>query len=323
VRARLAVISEMPGELARLLPEWIERTNSLRTRAGDRASPSAGDIAMLLQMIVGAWPLDLAIDDDQGRAAFAERLAGWQEKALREAKLVTDWTSPNESYESAAHALLMGLVAERRTPALLDDIVHFINRISPAGAVNGLAQVLLKLTSPGVPDLYQGTEYWDFSLVDPDNRRPVDFAARAASVITQDIQRLLAEWRDGRIKQAIVTQALSLRRQLPRLFSEGSYEPIEIEGSHADRIVAFARRHHSDIAITIVPRLAHDMLVHGAGITFDASAWKDTALKFDNALPRSWRSVFDGQSIDLTSGKLAVADLLNRCPVTLLIPSSQ
>jgi maltooligosyltrehalose synthase len=293
----------------------------MRKHIDNTAMPSAADITMLLQMIVGAWPLDLAIGDDAGRAAFARRLAGWQEKALREAKLATDWTSPNAAYESAAHALLVALVERRERPDLLDDIAAFSRRISPAGAVNGLAQVLLKLTAPGVPDLYQGTDYWDFSLVDPDNRRPVDFAARSASLGSFDIAASLADWRDGRVKQAIIAQALMLRRRFPRLFAEGSYEPVEVTGALANHLVAFARRFDSDIAITVVPRLAHALLSDGDRITFDPSAWKDAALTLNHAWPIVWRNIFCAETIRATQRQIEAKSIFSRCPVALLIAS--
>jgi (1->4)-alpha-D-glucan 1-alpha-D-glucosylmutase len=321
VRARLAVISEMPDEWARVLPDWIARIAGLRRPVGGAATPTAGDIAMLLQMVVGAWPLDLAIGDDAGRAAFAQRLAGWQEKALREAKLATDWTSPNAPYESAARELLAAFVARCEQPGLLDDVVAFSRGIGPAGAVNGLAQVLLKLTAPGVPDLYQGTDYWDFSLVDPDNRRPVDFAARRASLGSIDIEASLADWRDGRIKQAVIARTLALRREHPQLFAAGSYEPIAVTGARANHLVAFARRLDSGIAIVAVPRFSHALLGAGDGIVFDPCVWKDTALAFEGESPVVWRSIFDDRMIDVAHGRIAAASILRRCPVALLMAS--
>jgi (1->4)-alpha-D-glucan 1-alpha-D-glucosylmutase len=138
-------------------------------------APSREDVAKLLQTIVGTWPPELSTDDPDRCAAFAGRLAGWQEKASREAKLATDWTAPNQSCEAAARQFLMGLFAADEWRA---DIAAFSHGIAPAGVVNGLAQTLLKLTAPGVPDIYQGTEFWDLSLVDPDKRRPVNFDSR-------------------------------------------------------------------------------------------------------------------------------------------------
>jgi len=242
VRARLAVLSERPTVWTAHLRNWIERAPGLHP----------ADLAMLLQTIVGAWPLELELDDSAGRAAFAERLVGWQEKALREAKLRSDWATPNVPYEKAARDFAIHLVAGDRHPALLADIFAFIQEIAPAGAVNALAQVVLKLTVPGVPDLYQGTEYWDFSLVDPDNRGPVDFAARRASLGTTSVATALACWRDGRIKQLVIHRLLALRRAKPKLFTDGTYEPIEAP----EHLVAFRRHQGTETVHVVVPRLA-------------------------------------------------------------------
>jgi (1->4)-alpha-D-glucan 1-alpha-D-glucosylmutase len=185
--------------------------------------------------------------------------------------------------------------------------------------VNGLAQVLLKLAAPGVPDFYQGTDYWDFSLVDPDNRGPVDFAARSASLGSIDAEAALADWRDGRVKQAIIAQALALRREHPRLFAEGSYEPIEVTGARADHLLVFARRLDSDIAITVVPRLTHTLLGDGDRITFDRSAWEGTLLTLDDAAPVVWRNIFCAGTIRAARRQIEVESILSRCPVALLI----
>ena len=168
----------------------------------------------------------------------------WQEKALREAKLATDWAVPNEAYEHAARAAAATrCVAGDAAPALLTRDRRLSPTASaPAGAVNGLAQTLLKLTVPGVPDIYQGTEFWDFSLVDPDNRRPVDFARARPQARRGPPEDLAQTWRDGRIKQALIARTLALRRSTPELFAEGSYEPLEVRGTFADHVIAFARR---------------------------------------------------------------------------------
>ena len=217
VRARLAVLSERADEWQSLSLGWIARTASLRSAAG----PSEADVAMLLQTIVGAWPLDLDRGDAAGRLSYADRLASWQTKALREAKLRSDWASPDDAYEEAARRYLMALVAEARLPDVLDELADFVDDIAPAAAVNALAQLLLKLTSPGVPDIYQGTDFWDFSLVDPDNRRPVDYAAREDALRRDDqMATLLASWRDGRIKQAILARTLALRRRHEQRFHQ-------------------------------------------------------------------------------------------------------
>jgi len=313
LRARLAVLSEKADEWAKLLPLWIERCRSVCELSD---ALSAGDIAMLLQTIVGAWPLDLAVGDDEGRRAFGERLVHWQEKALREAKLATDWAVPNEAYESAARALALSLVAGNTSPDLLNDIVSFAKRISAAGAVNSLVQILLKLTVPGVPDLYQGTEFWDFSLVDPDNRRPVDFVARVAGMNTAPLKTLLPRWRDGRIKQAVIARTLALRRACPALFSDGNYEPLGARGLFADHVIAFARRLRDQVFVVIVPRSASRLLHSENDILFNAAAWRDTCLAVgESDLTNLFMPTAPARS------PMTIGDHLGGFPVALLMSS--
>jgi malto-oligosyltrehalose synthase len=313
VRARLAVISEYADAWADLLPRWIAQCRALC----DGEAPHPSDIAMQLQMIVGAWPLDLDIADPAGRGAFARRLARWQEKALREAKLRSDWALPNETYERAAHDLLDALLV-RNEASPLADIARFVERIAPAGAVNGLAQALLKLTLPGVPDIYQGTEFWDFSLVDPDNRRPVDFAARAAALSEAPLEGLARTWRDGRVKQGLIARVLALRAARPKLFAEGSYEPLEVRGTFAENIVAFARRFENERALVVVPRIASVLLRTGT-VIFAPDAWKDTVVALPHGGPLA--NALTGQPI--AEGSCAVQSLLGPMPVALLVSRRQ
>ena len=277
VRARLAVLSARADEWTALLPRWLDDLRPLRVQAGDGLVPTEGDISMLLQMLVGAWPFDLDLADAAGRAAFAERLVGWQQKALREAKLCSDWAAVDEAYEKAARGVTWRLVADAELPDVLAAIVAFVDRIAPAGAVNGLAQTLLKLTVPGVPDLYQGTDLWDFSLVDPDNRRSIDFAMRAA-MTDAALPELTADWRDGRVKQGLIRRALALRRRAPHLFAEGDYCPLRIEGEASRNVVAFTRRAGFDWILVVVPRLV-------AGLALAPDAWRGTHLLLDELTP--------------------------------------
>jgi malto-oligosyltrehalose synthase len=317
VRARLAVLSEYAGEWAEAVPRWIEQLRPLRRNGEGALLPHTSDIAMLLQMIVGVWPLDLRANDDSARKTFGERLAQWQEKALREAKLETDWAVPNEPYETAARELLVSLVERNALPTLLSDIIAFANKISAAGAVNGLTQVLLKLTAPGVPDIYQGTEFWDFSLVDPDNRRPVDFAARTAGLQNSTrIADLMNNWRDGRIKQQVIARTLAFRSAHQTLFSDGSYQPLEVRGEHSERIVAFARQHGSDIAVTVVPRIATRILQSSDEIAFDSGKWGDTVVV---GVPRQARvNVLTGKPVTSKGEVIPVSAIFGELPVALL-----
>lgn len=239
IRARLSVLSGMPGDWDAALRSWLPPAGAV----------DPGDAAMLCQTLVGAWPLDLDPDDPAGIATFAERVGAWQRKALREAKLRTDWTMPDEAYETAAAEYLgrlLGDAARRR------EIAAFADRIAPAGAVASLAQTVLRLTVPGVPDTYQGTEFWDFSLVDPDNRRPVDYAARAAALEEASAPAdLLPTWRDGRIKQAIIARLLAARRRDPELFRHGDYRPLALPDEWG--MLAFARRWNDRQLVVAVP----------------------------------------------------------------------
>lgn len=306
LRARLAVVSEFTTD-------WTE----LLSRRVDPASPlTPGDQAMLLQMVVGAWPLDLRQDDAGGRTALAERLCGWQQKALREAKLESDWAAVNESYEEAARNFTMRLVAQAAMTDLLDDLLAFVRRIAPAGAVNGLAQCLLKLTVPGVPDIYQGTDLWDFSLVDPDNRRPVDFAARAM-VSSAPLTELIRHWRDGRIKQALIRRALALRRRAPHLFAEGSYRPVEVEGALRESVVAFVRQAGDDWLLVAVPRLVSRIVAEEGGLAFRTDAWAGTSLRLEDDCARSMYDVLRGCSRDLTP-RPGLDRIWGELPVALL-----
>lgn len=307
LRARLAVVSEFASEWAALLERWIDPASS-------KVTP--GDRAMLLQMIVGAWPLDLGRDDIAGRTAFAERLCGWQEKALREAKLDSDWAAVNHDYETEARSFAMRLVAEDAMPGLLDDLLAFMRRIAPTGAINGLAQTLLKLTVPGVPDFYQGTDLWDFSLVDPDNRRPVDFAARAR-MGDVPLSDLAARWRDGAVKQALIRRTLLLRQRAPQLFAEGAYRSVVVEGSSRDSVVAFLREAGGDWMLVVVPRKVAVMMSGQDKLQLSAGAFSDTSLRLAWQGPRPAHDVLRDCSIEL-SETMPLNRLWNGLPVALL-----
>ncbi|HEU5096978.1 MAG TPA: malto-oligosyltrehalose synthase [Reyranella sp.] len=311
VRARLAVLSERPQAWIDRLAGWISDSNALRIDD----QPTTGDIAMLLQMIVGAWPFDLALEDENGRHAFAERLGAWQEKALREAKLHTDWADPNRAYETAARQFLIRLVAGNARPELLADIFAFIQSIAAAGAVNGLAQVVLKLTAPGVPDLYQGTEYWDLSLVDPDNRRPVDFERRRKSLSSLDVADALVHWQDGRIKQAVAARLLAIRRTSPELFARGDYRPVPVEGTKAQHVVAFLRTYGDSRLLVVVPRLPQALLRSHDRLELEPAAWQGASLVLPD--DTDWHDVTAGGIRQATKRKLGVQDLFGHLPVAI------
>ncbi|SFW18047.1 malto-oligosyltrehalose synthase [Luteibacter sp. UNCMF366Tsu5.1] len=285
VRARLAVLSEVAGRWVVTVEHWRARHASLRQRAEGRMAPSAADELMLYQMLVGAWPLGLEPGDDEGLERFASRIAAWQRKALREAKRWTRWTSPNEPYEDACEDFLRSLLSGDGAA----ELAAFARYVAAPGAANGLAQTVLRLTTPGVPDLYQGTEYWDFSLVDPDNRRPVDFAARSASLERERApEEALGTWRDGAVKQAIILRLLSLRRAHPELFAQGGYRPLSASGTASDHILAFVREHRGQRLLVAVARHTAEWLAGAETPAIPAACWEGTTLPLPEG---QWRNV--------------------------------
>ena len=231
------MLSERPAEWAAAVERWSE----LNTSIAGTVDPI--DLYPLYQTLVGAWPLDLRADDHNGLETFRKRVSGWWRKALREAKLNSSWAAPDEVYEAGCDRFLTAVLDADASGAFLADVIAFAVRIAPAGALNGLTQALLRCTAPGMPDLYQGAEGWDFSQVDPDNRRPVDYGSRRAALAgTADIRTLLSNWRDGRIKQRVIAAALGLRRRWPDLFRDGGYIPLDVEPPGAGNVIAFTRR---------------------------------------------------------------------------------
>ncbi|BAN25916.1 malto-oligosyltrehalose synthase [Caballeronia insecticola] len=334
VRARIAALSEIPDEWATTLKQWSTLNTPLRrgpnggpaetSDARDWAPGPAAE-AMLYQTLVGCWPLDLAPDDEAGVHALAERVAQWQLKALREAKLRTSWFAPDEAYENACREFLFDIVAPQRRNGFLQELSSFVGRIGPLGAINSFQQTLLRLTSPGVPDLYQGTELWDFSLVDPDNRRPVDYDLRrkwlAEIEESGPPSEQIQNWHDGRVKFAVVRRALALRKHCESLFAQGEYLPLDVQGEHAKHVIAYARHAGSAFAIVIATRLAAPLLdADGAVPLVEADRWGDTAVVLPEALHS--RALFDWLSPNAPKAegeRLLLRDALASMPVALLV----
>ncbi|MBD9399047.1 malto-oligosyltrehalose synthase [Pseudomonas sp. PDM11] len=324
-RARLAVLSERAEWFAERCKRWREMAAPLREELDDGLAPSPGDELMLLQILLACWPLDLNADDADGLQTLTERLTAWQEKAVREAKLRSTWSNPNERYEQACRNYLHALLGSDQAAELRGEICHAAAEIAPAGALNSLTQSLLRMSVPGVPDLYQGCEFWDFSLVDPDNRRPVDFAARRQALADeQPLAQKLEHWHDGQVKQALIAATLHARRTHAQLFAEGDYQPLEVQGEHADRVVAFLRSLGEQHAIVVVPRLSANLLGDSAMPLIAADQWGDTRIALPVQLAgTTLRSAFDSANPLPTSGHLALRDVLRDVPVNLLIATSQ
>jgi len=273
-RARLAVLSERADWYTACVEQWRILSPSLHS---DPAAPSASDELILYQALLGSWPLDLDLQDHQALAAYNERLWQWQRKALREAKLQSSWAAVNDAYEQATQMFLERLLLGDEGLPLRNAIAEAVQAVAPAGALNSLAQTLLRMTVPGVPDLYQGNEFWDFSLVDPDNRRPVDFQARREAMQADSTPAaLVRDWRDGRIKQALIARTLAVRAEYPQLWRQGRYQPLEVLGEQAHRVLAFMREDSQHRAIVVVPVHAAHLLENSAVPLVAASDWGDT-----------------------------------------------
>ncbi|SDS56052.1 maltooligosyl trehalose synthase [Halopseudomonas litoralis] len=315
-RARLAVISEHAPWFGIQVRFWRNLAEPLRSVVHDQPAPAPADELMLYQTLFSSWPLGLSADDSSGCAAFAERVLAWQRKALREAKLRSSWAAPDDAYEEACHDFLQRLMTGHEAVELRRALVHAVELAACNGALNSLSQCLLRMTAPGVPDLYQGCEYWDFSMVDPDNRRPVDYALREMSLRQSDpVTDLLRQWRDGHIKQWLITRVLNARRRQPELFRQGSYQPLTVHGRHADRLVAFCRRHGDQLAICIAPRLAAPLLGDSEVPLIPAQRWDDTLID----LPATYlTSVLTGEAV-ASGPAVLVSELLSAVPVNLLV----
>jgi (1->4)-alpha-D-glucan 1-alpha-D-glucosylmutase len=308
VRARLAVLSEMPAEWAHSLRRFSRLNRSRRRSVAQEAAPSRSAEYLYYQTVLGAWPMELSTSDVAAMTAFAARIEAYMIKAAREAKLQTHWARPDEAYETGVREFVRATLDPGRSGAFLRDMSRLVARVAPPGAINGLAQAVLKYTVPGVPDLYQGTEYWDLSLVDPDNRRPVDFGTRIAAFVQApagDLRELLATWRDGRIKLALIATLLAARRRRPALFAEGSYEPVEALGPAGDRLLAFIRRRGEQALLVVVPRLIGHAVAEDAILRLDAGAWAGTVLAPEAETFAGARHLFTGAAAaDLRPGPL-------------------
>jgi (1->4)-alpha-D-glucan 1-alpha-D-glucosylmutase len=243
---------------------------------------------------------------------------GWREKSLREAKLRTSWTEQNAAFESANMEFTRAILDPARSPAFLQRLSAFAARIAPAGALNGLTQCILRCTLPGVPDLYQGTEFWDLSLVDPDNRRPVDYAARAEALADGvTTRKFLPQWQDGRVKESLTKTLLALRAAEPDIFANGSYEPVTATGSRDNHVVAFLRRHRDRAILVAVPRLCAAPCMNAGLPLPPRQFWEDTRIDIPGP-QREWRSALDRAVACEPRASFACAELFSDFPGAVL-----
>ncbi|MFP4514066.1 MAG: malto-oligosyltrehalose synthase, partial [Acidimicrobiales bacterium] len=296
VRARLALLSEIPGAWSEAVHRWHDLVDPHRAVGeGVDGWPDPRMEHLLFQTLVGAHPLP------------ASRASEYMAKAVREAKRNTSWTEPNTGYDEAVDAFVAAVCDD---PSFRADLDAFVEPLLVPGWTNALAQKLVQLTAPGVPDLYQGTELWDLSLVDPDNRRPVDFAHRRSMLAELESLPVEEVWRrvaSGLPKLLVVARTLALRRAHPGWFADGTYEPLSAAGAATAHLVAYRR---GERAITVVPRLPVGLLAGGG--------WRDTVLQLPSG---AWHDAFT--ETEWEGGDVPVAALLERFPVALLHEGGQ
>ena len=329
VRARIDVLSEMPAEWRKLLRRWERMNRSKKATVEDRPAPSTNDEYLLYQTLLGSFPVDLK--GDEALMAYTERIEAYMLKAVREAKVHTSWINQSESYEAAVTGFVRALLAPSARNLFLKDLRAHSRTVAWFGMLNSLSMTLLKLSSPGVPDIYQGNETYDLSLVDPDNRRAVDYAARermleALSQLPKHsspgsaVQALAGAGLDGRAKLWIVLRALELRRAQPEVFKHGQYVPLHAHGSQANHVVAFMRRHASGSLVSIAGRLWMKLGSEAEVLPVGKQTWGDTAIDA-GPLTGELTNVLTGERLAVEDGKIRLAAAFSRFPGALLVPS--
>jgi (1->4)-alpha-D-glucan 1-alpha-D-glucosylmutase len=315
VRARISVLSEVPATWAAHVRRWRMINRRFKQDVDGQAAPDRNDEYLLYQTLVGAWPAE---GDDATAGSLMERVASYMEKATKEAKRRTSWINPDTGYDQA----LRDFVARLLSPGsrFVDAFLPFQRLVALYGSVNSLAQTLLKITAPGIPDFYQGSELWDLSLVDPDNRRPVDFARR--QTLLDDLRRragegpenldrlcgeLMNSWPDGRVKMYVTHRALTFRRESPALSRSGGYDPLSAGGAHAEHLVALLRRDGAAAVVVVVPRLTARLTGFRGQLPLGERVWGDTWVSLN-------RPGLEGVYTDQFSGKRVATGLRDGIP---------
>ena len=325
-RARLVVLAEVPDEWSWQVQAWSRILRAGRRDVEGAAPPERNDEYALYQFLVGTWPASFTGSfphDALALTAYAERIKSAMVKSIREAKVYSTWTAPNLPYETAVLEFVDACLDPERSRAFLAAFLPFQERIARLGVRNSLAQLTLKLTLPGVPDLYQGTELWDLSLMDPDNRRPIEYSCRERMLNAycsarergrrQTLRSLLEAWHDGAIKLAVMFEILNFRREWPELFELGEYEPLVVRGSGADHVCAFVRRHGEQSVAVAVTRLPAALE--------SRDDWEDTEILLPpeyGTARQKWRDVVTNATLEPGPEGFSPGNIFRDLPVAVL-----
>jgi len=314
----MVAISETPELWRRSLQRWSTANHRWKRMVNDLEAPDANEEYLLYQTLLGTWPMQTSGEPEPvPPAGYIERMQAYMAKALKEAKINTSWIQPNEEWDAAMHdfvARILDSFPRNKFPPIFLPAAKEIIRL---GAINSLTQTLLKLTSPGVPDIYQGNEIWDYSLVDPDNRRPVDYDLRRKmlkSLSSATPGELMQTWPDGRIKMFLTQRVLRFRREHADLFERGEYLPLQASGTFAECCVSFARRLDDKWVVFIVPRLSSRV-----GFPPVGELWKDTAIEFLQTLSlENAHDLFTCRLFPMQDRQLKLADALLTLPFAVM-----
>jgi (1->4)-alpha-D-glucan 1-alpha-D-glucosylmutase len=321
VRSRLNVLSEIPEEWEKQVKRWSEINRSKKHEVRGKAVPVGNDEYFFYQTLVGSYPFD-----ESENASFLGRVKDYMLKSVREAKLHTAWLRPDSAYEEEFLAFVERVLEPSDSNEFMQEFLPFQKWVAGYGIFNSLSQVLLKYTAPGVPDTYQGTELWDLSMVDPDNRRPVDYEQRISCLqeIKQNIQtdslklidELLSRKEDGRVKLFLTYRVLQARKENLTVFQKGDYLPLEVTGKFKEHIVAFARRDGETTVIAIAPRFLTSLIEPGT-LPLGESVWEDTRIELPQGMPTSWTNAISLQTFS-EDGIVSIGKALQHFPVALL-----
>jgi (1->4)-alpha-D-glucan 1-alpha-D-glucosylmutase len=332
VRARINVLSEIPKQWREKLYRWNRQNQRHKVLVDGKPAPNRNEEYLLYQTLVGTWPFCNPAEDEF--AVFRSRIREYMLKAIREAKVHTSWLSPNSPHEDAVMNFIDSILKDSPSNHFLADFASFQKLTAACGIFNSLSQTLLMIASPGIPDFYQGNELWDFSLVDPDNRRPVDFHIRkklldelmqkdATDGPLQTARDVVATRNDGRIKLYLTCKALNFRRENRELFESGNYLPLTVEGACQEHVCAFERSIRDSSVTVVVPRFCSRLIRDSSGLPLGPEVWQDTRIIQSSGTPASsYRNIFTGEVLVLdqqeTGPGLALREILSVYPVALL-----
>jgi (1->4)-alpha-D-glucan 1-alpha-D-glucosylmutase len=333
VRTRIDALSEMPGLWRLRVRDWRRFNRIHRSKINDKAAPSPNDEYLLYQTLIGAWRVE-PLQSESDWQSFRERIENYMLKAIREAKQNTSWINRNGEYEAAVSSFVKALLSPNEQNHFLNDFVPFQRRIARIGLWNSLSQTLLKLTCPGVPDIYQGNDLWDFSLVDPDNRRPVDYGRRlqvfesvrrlSGEPDAASVAELLQTPTDSRLKLYVIWKTLCLRKEHHDLFRLGDYVPLEVRGTKANHAVAFMRKFESASLLVVVPRLLGSLLNESERPPVGQELWNDTLVELPACVcSRTYQNIFTGETLSLqktdTGSAINLSKALLNFPLALCL----